>query len=323
MLYYDVIIVGSGAAGFGAGIYSARYRLKTLIAKGNEPGGDTAIAAQIENYPGFETIDGFELMNKMENQAKSVGVEIIEGEVAVVNNNSHCFELKIGNNIYNSKTIILAVGSERRHLNLPNEKELVGKGVAYCTTCDSPLYKDKIIAVVGGGDASIKGSNLACTYAKHLYLIVRGDSNSIIAEPANLETFKKQKNITVIYNNEVKQIIGKDKLEKVILNKEFNGSLELPLDGLFIAVGAMPKNALAQSLGVKLDDHGYIDVDKFMQTSVDGIFAAGDITNGSGSFKQTIIAVAQGAMAATSAYKDIGVHGYACELHAKPLAITK
>ncbi len=328
MIVYDLIIIGGGAAGLAAGIYAARYKLKTLIVQGDEPGGDTAIAALVENYPGFDAIDGFELTQRMESHAKKTGVEFTQGEVSVAQNQYHCFILKIGENTYQSKTIILAVGSKRRRLNLPNEKELVGKGVAYCTTCDSPLFKDKIIAIVGGGDASVKGANLAASYAKHLYLIARGDS--LIAEPVNLSRFNELKNTTVLYGTEVKEIVGKDHLEKVILSKEFNGSLDLKLDGLFIEVGALPKNQLAKDLGVKLDQNGYIEVDKFMQTNVDGIFAAGDISNASGYFKQTIMAAAQGAMAATSAYKDIGVHGktacyvgvdfrskHFCDFHAK------
>jgi thioredoxin reductase (NADPH) len=316
MIIYDLIIVGGGAAGLSAGIYSARYKLKTLIVQGDEPGGDTAIAALVENYPGFESIDGFELTQKMENHAKNTGVEFAQGEVSIVQNQSHCFILKIGENTYQSKTIILANGSERRRLGLSNEKELVGKGVAYCTTCDSPVFKDKIVGIVGGGDASIKGANLAASYAKHLYLIAKGDS--LIAEPVNLARFNELKNTTVLYGTEVKEIVGKDRLEKVILSKAINGNVDLKLDGLFIEIGAMPNNNLAKDLGVKLDERGYIDVDKFMQTSVDGIFAAGDISNASGYFKQTIMAAAQGAMAATSAYKDVGIHGKnLCELHAK------
>jgi thioredoxin reductase (NADPH) len=217
--------------------------------------------------------------------------------------------------------LIFALGTERRKLGLPNEKELVGKGVHYCVTCDGPLYTGKTIAIVGGGDASVKGTNLAGVYAKKVYLLTR--EKELHAEPVNYEMMKKLGDkVEVIYECAVKEIVAKEKgigLEKIVL--ETGGKTgDLTVDGLFVEIGALPNVELAKGVGVELDERGYIKVDNFMQTNIDGIFAAGDTTNHFGAFKQDITAAATGAMAATSAFKDLGVHGSeVCEVHAKPI----
>lgn len=314
-MLYDLIIIGSGAAGLSAGIYAGRYKLKTLLIRGDKPGGETAIASIIENYPGFKSIDGFELMQRMEEQAKEWGIEFVDGLVEKVKRENHCFFIKTKDNIFKAKSIILAMGSQRRRLNLPREKELTGKGISYCATCDSPLYRGQVVGVVGGGDAATKGAALASEYASLVYLLVRSDA--LGAEPVNLEKIKRRSNIIVLFETEVETIIGEKKLEKVILSKEFKGTKELSLDGLFVEIGALPRSDLAKMLGVKLNEQGYIEVDKFMRTNIEGVLAAGDITDASGDFRQDITAAAQGAIAATWAYKYISVKGELCELHSR------
>ncbi len=315
-MIYDLIIIGSGAAGFGAAIYASRYRMKVLVI-GKEFGGETAKAGSIENYPGFESIDGFELMFAMKKQAEKIQVETLDAQVTAIARQEHCFDVTANGATYKTHEIIFAVGAERRRLGLPNEKELIGRGVHYCVTCDGPVYGGKVIAMVGGGDASVKGVVQAAEYAKKIFLIVRG--NEITAEPINMERMKKLGDkIETLLETEVVKIVGDKKLDKLILSRPHENSDELVVDGLFVEIGAVPNVELAQSLGVALDEHGYIKADNMMQTNIDGIFAAGDIVNHFGSFKQGITAAAMGAVAATSAYNDHKIHGELCKYHARP-----
>ena len=320
-MIYDLIIIGSGAAGFGAVIYGGRYRMKVLVI-GKEFGGETAKAGSIENYPGFLSIDGFDLMDAMKKQAENLKVETLDAEVTKITRDEHCFEVEANNATYQTHEIIFAVGAERRRLGLPNEKELTGRGVHYCVTCDGPVYSGKTIAMAGGGDASVKGAVLAAKYVNKLFLIVRG--KEVAAEPINLERMKNLGDkIEVLLETEVKEIIGDKKLEKLILSRPFKGSGELVVDGLFVEIGAIPNVDLAKSLDVELDERGYIKVDNMMKTNIDGVFAAGDAVNHFGSFKQDITAAAMGSVAATSAYNDHQVHGELCPIHAQPAMIKQ
>jgi len=315
---YDLIIVGSGAAGLAAAVYSGRYRMKTLVI-GDEFGGYTSIAGPIENYPGYSSIDGFDLMLNMKKQATDLGIEIKDGRVEdIQRGESGCFTLRTKKGEeYFSNTVIIATGTEHRRLGLPNEKELTGKGVHYCVTCDGPVYRDKTIAVVGGGDSSVKGVNLAAEYAKKIYLIVRG--TKVAAEPINYERMKKLGDkVEVLFETEVKEIVGSDKFEKIILSKAVNGSTDLAVDGLFIEVGLLPRSELLKKAGIALDERGYAKADTMMRTSVPGAFVAGDIMNLFEGFKQDITAAAMGAVAATSAYEYYKIHGDLCIVHAKP-----
>ncbi|MDE2078929.1 MAG: FAD-dependent oxidoreductase [Patescibacteria group bacterium] len=320
--HYDLIIIGSGTAGLSAGLYAGRYRMKTLVI-GAEFGGETASAGTIENYPGVKTLDGYELEKLIKEQAVALGVEVKAGRVEEIRRDEgeHCFVAAAGTDAYRGNTLIFATGAERRKLGLPNEDNLRGRGVHYCVTCDGPVYAGKTIALVGGGDASVKGANLAAEYVEKVYLIVRG--KEVTAEPINLEQFKKLGDkVEVLLENEVKEIVGTDKLQKLVLAQSYNGSTELAVDGLFVEVGAVPNVELPKSLGVELDDHGYIKVDSLMKTNVDGVFAAGDAVNHFGPFKQDITAAALGAVAATSAYSDHKVHGELCLLHAVPAGVA-
>jgi thioredoxin reductase (NADPH) len=315
---YDLIIIGSGAAGLSAGIYAGRFKLRTLVI-GKEFGGETATAWTIENYPGIPAVDGYDLVSRMREQAKVSGAEMAEGEVESIQKVGHCFTVMAGGKEYQSKSLILALGTNRRKLGLPNEAELVGKGVHYCATCDAPLYHDKIVGIVGGGDASVKGAILAGMHAKKVYLITR--ESELHAEPANLEQMKRLGDkVEVIYDAAVSEISPKEYgvgLQSVTLSSKGNLG-KVSVDGLFVEIGAEPNVDLAVRLGVELDDKGYIKVDNLMRTNIDGVFAAGDATNHFGAFKQDITAAATGAVAAASAFKDLGEHGAtACEMHAR------
>lgn len=318
-LTHDTIIIGGGAAGLSAAIYASRYLMKTVVLEGHDPGGETAIAWTIENYPGIPKIDGLDLITNMQTQAKTAGAEIISAAATAVTPIGHCFSVTSDHGkTYHAKTLILAQGSTRRRLGVPGEKELTGHGVSYCATCDAPLFRGKVIAIAGGGDAAVKGALLAAEYAKKIYLLARGDK--LRAEPVNEQRLQATGKTAILFSSEVREVLGQTSVSGVKLSRPYRGSATLPLEGLFIEIGATPNTAIARTLGVALDPQGYIQVDKFMRTNVHGVYAAGDITDASGSFRQDVTAAAQGALAATSAYQDLGKHGgAACELHARPL----
>ena len=323
-MVYDTIIAGSGAAGLAAAIYSGRYLMKTLVVRGKF-GGETATAGQIWNYPGAPGVDGYDLMKAFEKQAKDSGAEVINGKVLSAKNENGCFVVSVGDpkkpesiKEYGAATIIFAQGAERRHLGLPNEEELTSKGVHYCVTCDGPVYSGKSVAMVGGGDASIKGVLDLAKYVDKVYLIVRA-AGLTRPEPVNLEMMEKLGDKVVkIFDTQVAELVGTSKLEKIVLSKEFNGSKDLAVDGLFVEIGAKPDIEVPVSLGVALDKLGYIGVGNIMETNIPGVFAAGDTVNHFGPFKQTITAAALGAVAATSAYNYHKVHGNLCQVHWKP-----
>lgn len=307
---YDLIVIGSGAAGLSAAVYAGRYRMKTLVI-GKDFGGETSRAGKIENWPGTQSIDGYELMTSMKEHAKSLGAEVTSGEVINVSKDGGCFKVTIAKKEFKTLNVLFAVGSERRRLGKPNEKELTGKGVHFCITCDGPVYGGKTIAVVGGGDASVKGINLAAEYAEKIYFLVM--DKKIIAEPINYEHMLKLGNkVEVLLETQVEEIVGKDSLEKIVLNKEFNGSKDLVVDGLFVEIGAIPNVHLAKQLGVELDEKGFIKTDNMMKTNIPGVFAAGDTVNLFGRFKQDITASAMGAVAATSAYENYQLNADKC-----------
>lgn len=297
----DFLVIGSGAAGLAAALYAGRYRLKTVIV-GESFGGYTSIAGVIENYPGNKNVDGFELMMIMKEQAEEVGATVVDGRIASLMREGELFTAKTEDGkTYQARTILLAMGMEHRQLGLPNEKELTSKGVHYCVTCDGPLYRDKVIAVVGGGDSAVKGASLAAEHTKKIYLIVRG--TQLRAEPINYEELKALGDkVEILFETEVREIVGPQRFEKIILSKPYHGSTELILDGLFIEIGAVPRSDLAKQLAVELDANGFVKSDPFCRTNRDGVFVAGDLSGLFGSFKQDITSAAMGAVAATSVY---------------------
>ena len=304
---YDLVIVGSGAAGLSAALYAKRYNMNTLVFEG-EFGGETATAGKIENYPGLMSIDGYDLMKAMKEQGKVLGVQFLEERVQKVERQGKYFLVTGEQETFQAKTVILAIGSQRRHLGLPKEKELTGRGVHYCVTCDGPVFGDKIVAMVGGGDSSVKGVNFLGEYAKKIYFIVRG--KEVVAEPINLDQMKKLGDkVEVLLETEVKELIGDKMLEKIVLSRAYKGSAELALDGMFIEIGFDPDQTFAKQLGLELDEAGYTKADNMMSTNIPGVFAAGDSTNHFGRFKQDITAAALGAVAATSAYEYNKTHG--------------
>ena len=311
---YDVLIIGQGAAGFSAALYAARYQMKAVVF-GDKFGGETAIGGAIENYPGFPSIDGFDLMLKMREQVEGYGVEIIDEKVDALTRLPGCFQAETEEGSYRGKSVVLAVGRERRKLGLPMEEEWTGRGVSYCSVCDAPLYRGKTAGVVGGGNAAVEGAILLARYAEKVYLVYRGDQLTR-PEPIALRMLEDTPNVEVLLSTQVTALQGETGLEAVSLDRPLNGSHELTLDGLFVEIGADPRSKLGQDVGVALNNQGEIVVDKLMRTSVEGVFAAGDLTDGSGNLKQTVTAAAQGALAATSAYELVSTHPCRCQCHA-------
>jgi len=301
---YDFIIVGGGPAGYSAAVYAARFRLKTLVIARN-PGGTIINTHIVENWPGEKSLSGFELMEKLKAHVGHNGVEILMDSVDDISNEKGAkgFTLKTeGGKTYRAKAILIATGSAHRRLGVPGEKELAGRGVSYCATCDAAFFRDKVVAVVGGSDSAAKEALLLTEYAKKVFIIYRKEK--IRAEPINAERVDKNKKIEIISNTKVTKVNGEMKLESVTLDKAYKGSKEFPLDGLFIEIGYVPQSKLAEAHGVKLNKKGEIITGKHGCTNVDGVFAAGDVTDMG--FKQAITAAAQGASAAMSAYEYIG-----------------
>ena len=311
---FDVAIAGQGAAGYAAALYAARYQIRAAVFGGTF-GGETATGGLIENYPGFPEIDGFELMMKFREQAEKYEVPIIEEDVSSIANNDGCFVLTTSEGSdYQAGAVVIAVGRERRKLGLLHEEEWTGRGVSFCSTCDAPLHRDNVVAVVGGGDAAVKGSVLLGKYARQVYVIYRRDRFTR-PEAVNLRQMEESLNVQPVFNTNVVELTGEDGLSGIVLDNPLNGSRQLAVDGFFIEIGADPRTELARQLGVKLNALEEIEVDSQGRTNVSGVFAAGDVTDASGDLKQTITAAAQGAVAATAAYEYISTHGNACALH--------
>jgi len=299
---YDLIIIGIGPAGLTASIYASRYRLNYVVL-GSKEGGALSWAAEVENYPGFKKITGLDLTNKMIEQAKAFGAEILTKEVTGIEKKDGLFIVKFNDDqSFQSKTIIIATGTERRKLNVPGEAKYLGRGVSYCTTCDANFFKGKVVAMVGGSNAAALGAYHLSKIASKIYLIYR--KKPLRVEPFWQERIEKETNIEIIYETNVVEILGNDsKVTGVKLDKFYKGNQELRLDGVFIEIGGVPGTELVKSLGVDLDESGFIKVASNMKTNIEGVFAAGDVANATGEFHQIVTATAEGALAANSVYK--------------------
>ena len=210
------------------------------------------------------------------------------------------------------------MGRERRKLGLEHEEEWTGKGVSFCSTCDAPLHRGNVVAVVGGGDAAIKGAVLLTKYAQKVYVVYRG-SRFTRPEPANLRALGEAGNAETLFETNVVALEGEDSLSSIVLDREHDGSTEIAVHGIFLEIGADPRSELAVQLGVDLNEKDEVVVDRRMGTNVPGVFAAGDLTDASGELKQTITAAAQGALAAATAYEYVTEHNEACKWHAAAL----
>ncbi len=291
---YDLAIIGAGPAGLSASIYASRYGIKNKVF-GGIVGGLMTETHEIGNWLGTEKIAGFEFAMNAEKHARALGADIAPVQVTDIKKNKDSFTLTLSNGeSEEARTILLATGTKHRHLGVPGEKEFAGKGVSYCATCDGYFFKEKTVGIVGGNNSAAAAAVHLGGIAKKVYVIYRRDK--LRAEDYWVKLIEKNEKIEIINNANVVKIFGKEKLEKVELDNEFNSSNEMDLDGLFIEIGLDPKTKLAEVLGAELDD-GYIKIDASGATSVSGVWAAGDITTGSNGFNQIVTAAAEGAIA--------------------------
>ncbi len=296
---YDVIIIGSGPAGMTAGIYAARREMKTLII-GQTLGGQLVWANEIENYPGFETIKSFELINKIKEQTLKTGAEFKEDEVKRIEKTIEGnFLLHTSRETFEARTVIVAMGLSPRRLAAPGEIEFNGRGVSYCANCDGPFYKGKNVAIIGGGNSALDAAEFMSKIAKQVYLIHRNESfkafDILVGEVENRE------NIKILLNTEIKNIAGSQKVEKIeLINKQSNSEQEIDVDGVFIEVGRIASTDLVNDLADR-NDKNQIIINSKTETKTPGLFAAGDVTDCE--FKQITVAMGQATVAALSAYQ--------------------
>jgi len=299
---YDVLVVGAGPAGMMASIYASRYKLPNLVI-GLQVGGTITLAHLVENFPGFTKISGLELANRMAEQVNYLGAEVVVDGVSALKKEGEIFTVGTERgNTFSAKTLILTTGTERRKLNVPGEKELLGRGVSYCTNCDAPFFKEKTVILVGGSDAAVSGAIHVSSFASKVYIIYRGDK--LRAEPIWTQQALNNPKIEIIYNTNVTEIVSDGaKVTGVKLDRPYKGQSDLKTDGVFIEIGGIPGSSLAGQLGVKVNGEGFVEVSERMETNIKGVFAAGDFTTQGLIMPQAIVACAHGAIAAYSAFK--------------------
>ncbi|MBQ2871330.1 thioredoxin-disulfide reductase [bacterium] len=299
-LNFDVIILGGGPAGFSAGIYAARGNVKTAIVDISMMGGQPSNYLELENYPGFDMIGGYDLMEKFEAHADKFGVEKFPmQEIQKIELSNENKKIITNDKVFNAKTVIIATGAQPQKLNIPGEKEFVGRGVSYCAVCDGAFYREKTVAVVGGGNAAVEEANYLTRFADKVYIIHRRDklrADKIVQERA----FKNPK-IEFIWDSVATEITGTDTVERLLIKNVKNNELtELTVDGVFPYIGFAPNTEMVNGQ-VQQNEQGFIKTDEFLNTSVKGVYAIGDVRVTP--LRQVITAAADGAIAAVSAIK--------------------
>ncbi len=303
---FDFVIIGAGVAGLSAGMYGARLGLKTLIlgaSNGSELpiGGVITTTNVVENYPGFIRLTGSELSEKIRAHAESYDLVKIKNErVESIERKKDIFAIKTKKTEYIGKTILFATGTKWRKLEVPGAIEYENKGVAYCALCDAPLFKNKTVAVVGGSDSAAKDALVLAEQAKIVYIIYRGEQ--IRPEPVNMMRVLENKKIKIINKANVLEVKGDKHVKAVLLDREYEGSKTLNVEGVFVAIGHVILSDLAKKIGVKTNEKGEIIIDhRTSETNLSGVFAAGDVADKP--FKQAITGVAEGCTAAYSAFE--------------------
>jgi thioredoxin reductase (NADPH) len=302
-IHVDVIIVGGGPAGLTAGIYAARSGLKTVIIEKAVTGGQVSITPVVENWPGFRSIPGKQLMEMINAQVKDY-VPVLEGQEVV--------EIKVGKQVeaistgghFIGQVLILATGTSHRHMGVSGEEKLYGHGVSYCATCDGYFYKNKPVVVVGGGNTAMTDALYLKNLGAKVTILTRG--SEFKGEQPLKDSVEREK-IPVMWNTEVVEIHGHKQVTGVTIKKQANRKQqEVKVDAVFVAIGEIPNNQLASQIGLKLDEYGYVQIDRYGRTNIPRVYAAGDITGG---VRQIVTAVGEGASAASSAFEDIS-HPY-------------
>ena len=294
---YDIIIVGAGPAGLTAAIFARRARKNVLVLEARTYGGQIITSSVVENYPGERKMTGADFATKLYNQAKDLGAEVVFEKVTEITPDK---EVITTNNRYKAKAIILATGSDHRKLGIEGEDYLVGKGLSYCATCDGAFFRNKPVAVAGGGDTAVEESLYLSDIASKVYLIHR--SEELNGDSSNIDALKSRDNIEIIHNSNITKLVYDNLLSAIEVTNKDGEVRTIDINGLFIAVGRVPENQNFSKL-VNLDEAGYIIASEDCKTNVDGIFVAGD--NRTKSLRQLVTATSDGAMAATNAIKYI------------------
>lgn len=293
----DMIIVGAGTAGLSAAIYAQRSGLKALVLEGNAYGGQIVNTPDIENYPGIAHISGFDFATNLYQQALDLGAKVQYEKVVEVIDDGEIKTVKTTKNEYQTKALILATGLVRRHIGLPNEDRFMGKGVSHCATCDGAFFKNKVVAVNGGGNVALEDAQYLADLCEKVYIIHRRDA--FRAEQAEINRILEKKNIECVYDSTVTKLNGNDHLESIEVRDKEGNTRQLDVAALFVAIGQIPLNEAFKNI-VDLDESGYIKADELGYTNHPGIFAAGDCRVKS--LRQLATAASDGANAATSAY---------------------
>lgn len=293
--HYDVVILGGGPAGLTAAIYTSRYGMKTVLIS-KDIGGMANLSHKIENYPGYVG-SGFELMQKFYKQTREHGTLALNEDIIELEKDDNGFVIITSpHKIVHAKSIIIALGTKRRKLNIKGEDKFLGKGVSSCVTCDGSFFREKDVAVIGGGNSACIDALIMSGFAKKVYVIYRGDK--FRCEDITMQKLQKKKNVEFHYNSIPKEIIGEEVVNELIIDK--NGKRKIiKVDGVFIDIGNLPVSDIAKMLKIKMDEGDYIHVNEHMETNVKGVFAAGDVVKSK--LKQIVVAAAQGAIAAKSA----------------------
>lgn len=298
---YELIIIGAGPAGLSASIYASRFGIKHVVL-GGLPGGTISTTHLIDNYLGIEDVSGFEISKHFIQHAKKYGTEIISEMVEKIEkreNNLFEITLRSGKSLL-ARTVLLALGTQQKKAGIKGEKEFFGKGVSYCATCDGFFYKNKTVGVLGGTNSAVSAAVYLAEIAQRVYLIHKKDK--LAAEEYWVNLAEKNEKIEILCNFDVVEILGEKKVERLKLSNFYKNKEELPVDGIFIECGSGPSGDLKENLGIERDATGFIKIQKNGATSVPGIWAAGDITDGSNKFPQVITAASEGAIAAKGIY---------------------
>ncbi len=294
---YDILIIGAGPAGLTSALYALRANKKVLILEQKNYGGQIINAEKIENYPGILEISGFDFATNLYNQVKKLGVTIKYETVEKITEEKI---VQTNQNSYKAKAIIIATGTEAKKLNLVNENKWIGKGISYCATCDGAFFKDKIVAVNGGGNTAVEDAIYLSDIAKKVYLIHRRDK--FRAEDKYVSQLKKKKNIELILNATISSLNGNNQLEKITIKKNDNQEETIQIDGLFIAIGQNPQNDRFKNV-VELNEKGYIKSQDGVHTKTKGIYVAGDTREKI--LRQLTTAISDGSLAATIAINEM------------------
>ena len=297
---FDVVIVGSGPAGLAAALYTSRAQLSTLVLAGDQIGGQVALTFEMDNYPGFpDGLSGAELVSAFQKHAERFGAGVQADAVTAVDFSRRPFRLTGRSGEYLSRAVIIATGASPRKLEAPGEDDFTGRGVSYCATCDGWFFKDKDVIAVGGGDSALEEGIFLTRFARSVTIVHRRDV--LRAGPHLQARVKDNPKITFLYNTRVAEIKGEEKVGAVTLEDTKTGQKrDVPADGVFIFIGHIPNTGLFRGI-LEMDEHGYLIVDRQMRTSVEGVFAAGEVADPT--FRQVITSAGMGAAAAMMAQR--------------------